>query len=76
MHGVLAGTDSATRIVERFPATVADRLVELVRESFAAGMQWSFRVVALLALAGFVVSLLFVGGSLLRRRGRVATAEG
>jgi len=76
VHGVLAGTDSATRIVERFPGAVADRLVDLVRESFAAGMHWSFRVVALLALAGFVVSLLFVGGSLLRRRGRVATAEG
>jgi EmrB/QacA subfamily drug resistance transporter len=73
VHGVLAGTDSAEQIVSGFPRAVADRLVDLVRDSFAAGMQWSFRVVALLALGGFLVSLLFVGGTLLRRR--VTTAE-
>ena len=38
-------------------------------------MQWSFRVVALLAVGGFLVSLFFVGGALLRAR-RPATAEG
>ncbi len=66
--GVLAGTESA----QRLPREV----VELVRESFAAGMQWSFRVVAVLALGGLIVSVFFVGGSLLRRRGEVATADG
>ncbi|MFL5865481.1 MAG: MFS transporter [Thermoleophilaceae bacterium] len=64
---VLAGTEPAQNLpaqVERF-----------VREAFAAGMQWSFRVVALLAVGGFLVSLFFVGGALLRAR-RPATAEG
>ena len=55
---------------------LALEVVELIRDSFAAGMQWSFRVVALLALGGLLVSFFFVGGSLLRRRGQAATAEG
>jgi MFS family permease len=72
LHGALAGTDSANSLLSRFSSETADRLVELVREAFAAGMQWSFRLVALLALAGLIVSVLFVGGSLLGARGRPA----
>jgi EmrB/QacA subfamily drug resistance transporter len=72
LHGALAGTDSASSLLTRFPAETANRLVELVREAFAAGMQWAFRLVALLALAGLVVSVLFVGGSLLGARRRPA----
>ncbi len=44
-------------------------LVELVREAFASGLTWSFRLVAVLALGGLVVAVLFVGGSLLARGG-------
>jgi EmrB/QacA subfamily drug resistance transporter len=72
LHGALAGTDSATSLLARFPAETADRLVELVRDAFAAGMQWGFRLVALLALAGLAVSVVFVGGSLLGSRRRAA----
>jgi EmrB/QacA subfamily drug resistance transporter len=72
LHGALAGTESASSLLGRFPAETADRLVELVREAFAAGMQWAFRLVALLALAGLVVSVLSVGGSLLGARRRAA----
>jgi EmrB/QacA subfamily drug resistance transporter len=72
LHGALSGTESASSLIARFPAQAADRLVELVREAFAAGMQWAFRLVALLALAGLVVSVLFVGGSLLGARRRPA----
>jgi MFS family permease len=72
LHGALAGTDSANSLLTRFPAATADRLVELLREAFAAGMQWAFRLVALLALAGLIVSVLFVGGSLLGARRRPA----
>jgi hypothetical protein len=35
-------------------------------------MQWGFRLVALLALAGLVVSVLWVGGTLQRARARPA----
>jgi hypothetical protein len=73
LHGALGGTESATSILARFPAETADRLVELVRDAFAAGMQWGFRLVALLALAGLAVSVLFVGGSLLGGARRPAT---
>ena len=52
---MLAGRESARGVPQE--------VVELVRDSFAAGMQWSFRGVALLALGGLVVSVLFVGGS-------------
>ena len=67
LHGALAGTESAAAIISRFSERAAERLIELVRDAFAAGMQWSFRLVAALALCGLVVSVLFVGGSLLRR---------
>jgi EmrB/QacA subfamily drug resistance transporter len=68
LHGALAGTGSSATLLARFPGAVGDRLVELTRDAFAAGMQWGFRLVAALALAGLIVSVLFVGGSLLRVR--------
>ena len=68
VQGVLAGTESAAEVVARQGERAAERLVELVREAFVAGLSWSFRLVAVLALAGLLVSLLFVGGSLLGRR--------
>jgi hypothetical protein len=54
VQGVLAGTKSA--------GSPGEQLIELVREAFASGLAWSFRLVAVLALAGLVVSVLFVGG--------------
>ena len=63
LDGALAGTESAGEILARFSAGTADRLLEIVREAFAAGMQWGFRLVAALARAGVVVSVLFVGDS-------------
>jgi EmrB/QacA subfamily drug resistance transporter len=67
LQGALAGTESSTEILARFSRGVADRILELIREAFAAGMQWAFRLVAALALVGLIISVLFVGGSLLRR---------
>jgi EmrB/QacA subfamily drug resistance transporter len=63
LHGALAGTESAGQILARFSASAADRLLELVREAFVAGMQWAFRLVAVLAVIGVAVSLLKVGGA-------------
>jgi MFS family permease len=70
VQGALAGTESAAEVLGRHAAGAADRLVELVREAFMAGLTWSFRLVALLALGGLVVSVLFVGGPLGRSRHR------
>jgi EmrB/QacA subfamily drug resistance transporter len=68
VQGALAGTESAAEIVARQSAAAADRLLEVVRDAFVTGLNWSFRLVALLALTGLVISVLFVGGSLLGRR--------
>jgi hypothetical protein len=51
LHGALAGTESAAQILARFSRGTADRLLELIRDAFAAGMQWAFRLVAALALS-------------------------
>jgi EmrB/QacA subfamily drug resistance transporter len=75
LHGALAGTESSTEILARFSRDVADRLLELIRDAFASGMQWAFRLVAALALVGVLVSVLFVGGSLLRGRDVVEPAQ-
>ncbi len=69
VQGVLAGTDSAAQVLARHGGEVAGGLVQLVREAFVSGLVWSFRLVAVLAFAGLLVSVLFVGGSLLGRRG-------
>jgi hypothetical protein len=55
---------SGTRSIEDLSARGAD----LVHDAFAAGVQWGFRLVALLALAGLVVTVLAVGGRLVRPR--------
>jgi EmrB/QacA subfamily drug resistance transporter len=65
VQGVLAGTESA--------GAPGEQLIDLVREAFASGLAWSFRLVAVLALAGLAVSVLFVGG---RRRVRAASDPG
>jgi EmrB/QacA subfamily drug resistance transporter len=57
VHGIL-------RVREGLPAAVAGRVIDVVREAFAAGMHWAFRLVALLALVGLAVTVLRVGGTL------------
>jgi hypothetical protein len=60
VEGILAGTDSATSLVEQFPHMAA-RLEDLARDAFAAGFTWAFRLVAILALAGLAVTVLELG---------------
>jgi hypothetical protein len=68
VRGVLAGTDSAQAIVAKYAGELGDQLVELVRDAFATGLRWAFLLDGALAVLGAVVSILFVGGSLLKRR--------
>lgn len=60
---MLAGTESAAQIIARQGEAAGERLLEVVREAFVSGLNWSFRLVALLALAALVVAVLFVGNS-------------
>jgi EmrB/QacA subfamily drug resistance transporter len=64
LHGDLAGTDAAEAALRELPGGVVDRITAIVRDSFVVGIQTSFRVVAAVALLGFVIALLFVGGRL------------
>ena len=68
VQGVLTGSESAAQVIADLSTRAADQVIDIVRESFVAGMQWGFRLVALMAVGGVIVSLLFVAGPLVRRR--------
>jgi EmrB/QacA subfamily drug resistance transporter len=71
IHGVLAGTESADRVLRTFSDRIAERLELLAGDAFAAGFDWAFRFDFALTVIGFVVAVVFVGGTLhLRRRTR------
>ena len=63
-HGLLAGTDPSVDAVRGFSPEAVERIEGLVRDSFVTGIEAGFRVVSVIALIGFVVSVLFVGGRL------------
>lgn len=67
LHGLLAGTETAAQAKAELAPAVLARIDEIVRDSFVAGIQAGFRYAAILAIAGFVVSLVFVGGRLGRQ---------
>jgi len=64
LHGDLAGTDGAAAALAQLPASAADKITEIVRDSFVLGIQTSFRVVAAIAILGLIIAVLFVGGRL------------
>ena len=69
VDGILSGTESARSALGGAARPVVEQVAEAVREAFVAGMQWSFRLVTLLALGALLISILSVGGSALARRG-------
>jgi EmrB/QacA subfamily drug resistance transporter len=60
IHGVLAGTDSGKKAFAEFSPSVADKVLDVVRESFVAGAQFSFRIVSAIALIGLATALIGV----------------
>jgi MFS family permease len=74
VQGVLAGTDSAHRVIEQFPDQ-ATQITQLVRDAFVDGMSTAFRVDAALAAVGVAVTVVFVGGRLRLRSAPVAPGE-
>ena len=61
LHGVLAGTDDAVAALANLPAKAADTIQTIVRDSFADGVQTSFKVIAVVAVIGFLVSVFDLG---------------
>jgi EmrB/QacA subfamily drug resistance transporter len=76
IHGVLAGTDSGDRVVDQVSGQVpAERVLEIVRESFVAGLTTSFRVIGAIALVGVAIAVFFVGGRLGHREAAPSGAD-
>ncbi len=67
VHGSLAGTDTGQQVIHQFPGA-ATKLLNVVSESFVSGVSTAFEVISAIAVGGLLVSLLFVGGSLLGGR--------
>lgn len=61
LHGDLAGTDAAAAALAELPQKAIDTIQAIVRESFADGVQTSFRVIAAVAIVGFLVAVIDLG---------------
>jgi EmrB/QacA subfamily drug resistance transporter len=60
IHGYLAGTEPGRAAFADFDTSVADRVLDVVRESFVTGVAFSLRVIAAIALVGLVIAILGV----------------
>jgi hypothetical protein len=61
LHGTLAGTDAATDALAELPSKAVAEIERIVSDSFAFGVQTSFRVIAAVAVVGFLVAVLDLG---------------
>ena len=61
LHGDLAGTDGAAAALAELPRDAAAEITRIVADSFAIGVQTSFRVVAGIAIVGFLVAVFVLG---------------
>ncbi len=61
MHGELAGTDSAAAALAELPHDVVAQIERIVHDSFANGVQTSFRAIAAVAVVGFLVAAFSLG---------------
>lgn len=57
IHGVLAGTEPGEVAFHKFDASVADKVLDVVKDSFVAGVQLSLRVVAAIAFVGLIIAI-------------------
>ena len=57
IHGYLAGTEPGNAAFNQFDTSVADKVLDVVKESFVGGIQLSLRVVAAIALVGLVIAI-------------------
>lgn len=61
LHGDLAGTDAAAEALAALPREAAEQIERIVQDSFAVGVQTSFRAIAAVAIVGFLVAVLSLG---------------
>jgi EmrB/QacA subfamily drug resistance transporter len=61
LHGDLAGSDAATAALAQLPASARDTITTIVQDSFATGVQTSFRVIGVVAVLGLLVAIFGLG---------------
>ena len=57
IHGVLAGTEPGDAAFHKFDPSVADKVLDVVKDSFVSGVQLSLRVVAAIAVVGLLIAI-------------------
>jgi EmrB/QacA subfamily drug resistance transporter len=57
VQGILAGTESAAEVTRRLSSSAAAQVESIVRDGFANGMRWAFAFVALLTIAGLLITV-------------------
>jgi EmrB/QacA subfamily drug resistance transporter len=57
IHGALAGTEPGNAALSQFDPSVADKVIDVIKDSFVSGVQFSFRVIAAIALVGLVIAI-------------------
>lgn len=60
IHGILAGTESGGEASADFSPGVAEKIIDVVEDSFVAGVQFSLVIVSAIALVGLVIAILGV----------------
>ena len=69
--------EAGRRLTQALGSSLHLRLLDVVSESFVSGVSSAFEVISAIAVGGLIVSLLFVGGSLIGgRSGSAAEAGG
>ena len=64
LQGIFVGTESAQAAIQQLGADVANRLITIANDAFAAAFQSSMLLLAALAFGAFLVALFMVGGPL------------
>jgi len=62
IHGLLAGTAGAQNSLAGLSQNLANQITQLVFDAFVAGIQNGFRLDALLAFAGFLITAKYIHG--------------
>lgn len=66
IHGLLAGTDAAQRLLGQLDPGVADQVRGFVSDAYVAGIRAGYRLDAALAFAAFLVAVTLIGAPLKR----------
>jgi hypothetical protein len=63
-EGLLSGTESSATLLNQIGYENADKITSLVSDAFLSGIKSGFLLDSLLAIAGFVIVVMYVGSKL------------